>query len=245
MRQIKCRKCGAIFLSDSKDRTLCKACELETRRSSVYRERTCIDCGEKFKGFPKSKRCPDCQTKVNRERNAVYKRKGSNRKLRSEAVCENCGRTFLISSGLQRYCPVCAETAVRNNISRAKAEQYKKTDPQERRATRQKSRENRKVCVVCGNTFTSHTQTVTCSPECEKEQKRILMAIADVKRGKANPALILSKMPHPNPQSGIRGITWHKGKWQLQIKGKYIGIYNTIDEAAAVKKSMEEKQHED
>ena len=241
MRQIKCRKCGTIFLTDSSARTLCKDCEQETRRNSVYRERTCIDCGDKFWGYPKSKRCPECQAKVNRERDLIYKRKGSKRKLRSEAICECCGGTFLLSSSLQRYCPACAETAIRDNISRTKAKKNKMIDPEERREARRKSRENRNVCVVCGKTFNLSTPAVTCSPECAREQKRILMAIADVKRGKADPARIISKISHPNPQSGIPGITWHRGKWQLQIKGKYIGIYNTIDEANAVKKTMEEK----
>ncbi len=242
LRQIKCRNCGTIFLTDKQESSLCPECVKEIRKKAVYREHNCIDCGRQFMGYPKSKRCPECQAKINRERNKKYKKNGPERKLGGEDFCQNCGKPYIVNSGRQKYCPECAEIVVRETLNKGKREWIKEhRDPEKRR----ENQKERRVCVVCGKNFSSPLPTITCSPECAKEQKRRKQAIADVKRGRLNPARILSKMPHPNPQSGIRGITWHQGKWQLQIKGKYIGIYNTIDEATAVKKSMEEKQHED
>lgn len=37
------------------------------------------------------------------------------------------------------------------------------------------------------------------------------------------------------PQSGIAGIKWKQGKWQLTINDKYFGLYKTIEDAAAAK----------
>ena len=36
--------------------------------------------------------------------------------------------------------------------------------------------------------------------------------------------------------SGVKGVSWQKsdGKWRAQRKGKYLGLFNTIEEAKAV-----------
>lgn len=50
-----------------------------------------------------------------------------------------------------------------------------------------------------------------------------------------------------NSQSGVRGVTLtKKGKWRadIQIKGvkKYLGVYETIEEAMQARKEAEENQ---
>ena len=139
------------------------------------------------------------------------------------------------------YCPECAGEAVSEKVKQAKR-QWAEDRQHEIREQKSEKRKDRRVCAVCGKPFSSPTPTVTCSPACAAEQKRRMQAIADVKRGRARPDRVLSKLEHTNPQSVIPGITWHKGKWQLTIKGKYIGLFQTIEEAKAKKKSMEENQ---
>lgn len=70
MRLIACKKCGVVFETDKRSAYLCPACALKSRQDSVYRERICIDCGAHFMGYPKSKRCPECQAEANRQRTA-------------------------------------------------------------------------------------------------------------------------------------------------------------------------------
>ena len=44
--------------------------------------------------------------------------------------------------------------------------------------------------------------------------------------------------------SGIPGITWEaqRRKWKLRIGGKYIGLYDTVEEAAAAKAEITGRQ---
>ena len=44
--------------------------------------------------------------------------------------------------------------------------------------------------------------------------------------------------------SGIPGITWEaqRRKWKLRIGGKYIGLYDTVEEAAAAKAEITQQQ---
>lgn len=44
--------------------------------------------------------------------------------------------------------------------------------------------------------------------------------------------------------SGIPGVTWEaqRRKWKLRIGGKYIGLYDTVEEAAAAKAEITQQQ---
>ena len=44
--------------------------------------------------------------------------------------------------------------------------------------------------------------------------------------------------------SGIPGITWEaqRRKWKLRIGGRYIGLYDTVEEAAAAKAEITQQQ---
>ena len=47
------------------------------------------------------------------------------------------------------------------------------------------------------------------------------------------------------PKSGIVGVTWKSNnkKWQATYRGKYIGLYNTVDEAEKAIEAEKAKQH--
>lgn len=186
MRQHKCNNCGSIFLAEKEGVYLCPKCADESRRKSVLRERVCTRCGTTYMGYPASKYCPDCRIEVERERNRKHKRNGSARKIGSIDLCEKCGKEYIITGGLQKYCPECAKEAVQEKIRARKRKYMESYNRDVRPVIRAERKENGTVCVVCGKTFTTTTPTVTCSPECAKEQKRRLQAIYDYKRGEGN-----------------------------------------------------------
>jgi hypothetical protein len=95
MRKKACKKCGQTFDTDKPGTYLCPACAADSKRRSVFRDRICIDCGATFVGYPKSKRCPDCQSAVNREMDAKIKRDGPKRKLGSIDNCQNCAKKLI------------------------------------------------------------------------------------------------------------------------------------------------------
>lgn len=51
-------------------------------------------------------------------------------------------------------------------------------------------------------------------------------------------------LPQCNSKSCVRGVSFHKkaNKWQAFIKRKYLGLFNSIDEAAKAYKSAKEKE---
>lgn len=108
--------------------------------------------------------------------------------------------------------------------------QKKLLDPSINYQRKIEAHKNRVLCKVCGKPFTANTATVTCSPECAAEWKRIQQNTADIKRGKR---LLPADQRRPInvPQSGVPGVTYHDGKWQATYRGRYIGIYETVDAA--------------
>lgn len=235
MRDYICKRCGRIYRSDKEDSAVCPECAMEIRRD-VLRDKVCDRCGRPFVGYPRSKYCPECRLIVMQENNRRYKKNGPARPIGSTDLCQNCGKPYAVTGSLQKYCPECAKTVVRENIRRHGRELRRK-NADAINAAKVERRKGRRACAVCGNPITAKTPTVTCSPECAAILKRRWQAAADAKRGKANPARILGKMEHTKPQSGIPGINWLRGRWQLTYKGKYIGLFATVEDAAQRKKS--------
>lgn len=183
MRRKACKKCGAVFETDKAGAYLCPACAAASRRASVYRERTCIECSKTFWGYPKSKRCPTCQADVNRRRDAAYHREGPARKIGAADVCERCGAEYTVEGGLQRYCKACAPIAIRENVL-ARKRQYAADNAERLAPQKAENRSYNKVCTICGKIFDANTPTVTCSPECAEKLRHLWQAEADFRRGK-------------------------------------------------------------
>lgn len=242
MRLKVCKKCGKTFQTENGHSAnyLCPECYIKSKKDSVYRERICKICGEHFMGYPRSFFCPKCSEQRKKERNKKYKK--SARPLGSIDYCEICGAEYIVKSGLQKYCPNCAEATIKANIS-AHKKSYHTQNKEHIQAYKKKMKSQGKVCIICGKTFDSNN-SVTCSPECHNELKRIRQNTADIKRGKRKlPAN--EKYISDRPQSGIPGVTWRKnGKWQAVYKTHYIGVFDTINQAATAidnyKKQIEE-----
>ena len=234
MRLKQCKKCGVSFASEKEGAYLCPVCAAEAKKDSVIQPRVCIDCGASFQGFPRSVRCPDCQKSVNDARHKEYKRNGPARKLGSTDRCQICGAEYVVESGMQRYCKACSADALKANTQAHKRE-YNRIyyGDAANVAKKADNRRNNKVCVVCGNVFDDGRASVTCSPECARARKKYLQDKADIKRGrrKAPPGVHYDS---GLPKSGVVGVTYHSklGKWQATIKGKYLGVYDTVEAAA-------------
>lgn len=187
MRSKKCKHCGAVFETDQPGAYLCPACALSARQKSVYRQRVCIDCGRTFMGFPRSKRCPECQDEVSRARNRAYRKNGPARKLGSTDRCEACGAEYIVTSGLQRYCPDCSEKENLKNTRAHKREyQHAYMSEEPRRAEKEANRSNNKVCKICGKTFDTGRTDVYCSEACRKIGRARIQAAADKARSPRN-----------------------------------------------------------
>lgn len=130
----------------------------------------CQDCGEPALVFTRSTRCPDCQ------RNYVRGLKAKFRKIGSEAICEKCGKPYIVNSGNQRYCKDCAE-----EVRRERAREINLVYSREYRAKYSDKVRQSKLriqvpitCVICGREFVSREGALTCSEDCRREWKRIL-----------------------------------------------------------------------
>jgi hypothetical protein len=137
-----------------------------------------------------------------------------------------------VESGTQRYCKNCAAGASRDSI-RAHKREYASAYTAEHKAVKEANRTGNKVCIICGKVFDNGKPSVTCSPKCAKELKRRRENEALVRAGKR-------KTPPDQryasglPKSGIVGVTARRnGKWQAAYRGHYIGVYETIEAAAA------------
>ena len=235
MRLKICKKCGKKFYTETghSETYLCPECSLQTKRDNVYRERKCQICGAIFPGYPRSLFCPSCSEMRKKEQKKKYNRKRPARPIGSIDRCEICGQAYKVKSGLQRFCPDCAEKAVKEKI-RARKREYNEQNKKRLYAHKEKMRKDGHICVVCGKVFDPDLPTVTCSQECAKEWQRIRQNQADLRRGKRRmPAE--ARRDGNIPQSGVPGVSWRKnGKWQATYKRHYLGVFGTVEEAAEV-----------
>ena len=233
MRTRICKNCGKVFeVPTGKEAYLCEECAKKSKSNSVLRERTCKICGVSFMGYPRSFFCPECSADRKKQQKKIYNQRKPSRPLGSTDICEVCGKPYIVNSGRQKYCPECAKEQVNKNIREHKRE-YMAENADKSRKLKADARGKRYICPICGNEFEKHTSTPVCSPECERELKRRRQNKADIRRGKR-------KLPADQrynsglPKSGVIGVTYHRqsGKWQAKYKQKYIGLYDTAEQAA-------------
>lgn len=185
----RCAVCGAPLPPNRRKYCSAACCKAASRalptansgkpRKLPFSEITCIDCGVKVVRPVKCKRCQACQDAKDRADAAVYaarRRTGKTRKMGSIDLCKSCGKPYVVTGSRQRYCKVCAETAVHENIkaaSRALGEKYR-ADPEKHEQITQGKRRvaMKKVCAYCKNEFEGTYNGIYCSESCRKEAHR-------------------------------------------------------------------------
>ena len=200
MRLHRCKECGINFETTKVDAHLCPDCAKKSKASTHSRPRTCRTCGAVFMGGPRAWFCPECRHERKLQQSRDHKKRGGPaRQLGSIDLCVRCGAEYVVCSGLQKYCPVCADIAVKE-VTAPKKREYMAARAEEYNRTRKKKRKDRKVCVVCGKPFSPGTATVTCSEECKKRHRSEQWAMADYLRGKRS-SPILKSDPSRNPEN--------------------------------------------
>lgn len=80
-------------------------------------QRICVICGTTYEG-KRGKYCPACaraKANENARKHSSKAKAGEARRLGDTAVCENCGKEYLVAGGLQRYCKACSEQCIKQN----------------------------------------------------------------------------------------------------------------------------------
>lgn len=148
----------------------------------MMKNHNCKICGAVFMGGPRATYCPVCRAEIIRQRDRDRKRNGPSRKLGSTDICAVCGKTYTVTSGMQRYCPDCAIDAIRA-IDRAQGREYYQANKEWLKPVRNQRRRKTIVCVICGKEFPANGKpTVTCSPECHAVRKKEWQKRGDEKR---------------------------------------------------------------
>lgn len=245
MRIRICKNCGNVFEKPSGSSAyLCAECSQKSKDNNLIRECTCKMCGITFIGHPSSRYCPECSEERKKQLRKIRNQKKPDRPLGSMDICQACGKEYIVKSGRQKYCPECAEEQIAKNIKAHKKE-YRIKNQDKIREQKKNHLGQRYVCVICGKEFEKHNTTVTCSSACFKEYKRIKQNEADIRRGKRNiPAD--QRYDSGLPKSGVVGVTWHRNckKWQATYKTKYLGLYESIDQAAeAIEEFKKSNKH--
>lgn len=243
MRLRKCKSCGKEFQGTGEQR-LCPDCRKQARADTVVRPRECIACGVTFPGGPRAKYCPECRierAKQTSKEDKQRKAAGNARTLGSIDICQVCGGEYTVESGRQKYCPACAAEAVRQVVlpkKRERAAQHR----EEFAAMKKERKVDSAICAYCGLSYTPTGPSVTCSPECAREYKRIVMGNADYKRGRRKTPPSYERYDSGLPQSDIVGVSYNRAlrKWQVTYQGKYIGLFPTKGDAEAKIKELSE-----
>lgn len=233
MRKHRCKRCGAEYDTDKPWSYYCPTCAAQAKRDTVVRQRVCRQCGAVFPGGPRAWYCPSCRRERQTAANLRHKQSGTNRPLGSTDCCERCGNPYTVNSSRQKYCPDCAMEAVAEK-TRPHKRAYNAERSDQFHARRRELQRGAKVCVICGRPILADTATVTCSPGCAAERRRLSQETADYKRGRRISPPGSGPSDNGLPKSGVTGVTARRnGRWQAVYKGHYIGIYDTIDAAAA------------
>lgn len=164
-----CEVCGKIlpsnrtkYCSDS-----CAGLAVNVKRKTIskrtgkaqQKEIVCPDCGKTAWVSYKSVRCKECQAEARKLQNLESHQRGiegKTRKIGSTAICEKCGKEYIVRGASQKYCVSCSALAAAEN---AREGQQKRRKPVE---------ETEITCRICGKVFTSTAgkKPVYCSEEC-------------------------------------------------------------------------------
>ena len=114
--------------------------------STTLRPRTCKECGVTFEGGPRAWYCPRCRAERQAQQNREYKQRkqmGNTRKIGQKYPCEICGKMYVLSSGLQRYCTDCAKEHLKE-VDNKQSREWNKSHPEQMAKHKQNENERNK-----------------------------------------------------------------------------------------------------
>ncbi len=138
---------------------------------SLIKDCICKQCNIIFKGGPRAYYCPSCREDRKKETNRSHrenKKAGNSRTLGATDICQQCGGQYMITAGLQRFCPDCKKS---HNLEhdRVTGLAYYHTNKNDINPERNKKRRiGVSKCEWCGATFVCTNSAITCSPECKR-----------------------------------------------------------------------------
>lgn len=101
-------------------------------------QRKCRECNQQFEGGPRAYYCTRCR--VDRKREQIKKSKETiGRKMGSKDLCERCGKQYIVTAALQRFCKPCQKLHKLEHDRKRKLEYYnnnKETNNPKRNKTR-------------------------------------------------------------------------------------------------------------
>ena len=115
-----------------------------TAEKVIVSERVCQQCGCRFKGGPRARFCDSCKrerSKAADVRHKQRKRLGEVRRLGEVYQCERCGKDYTLRGANQKYCPTCAEEAVKEADRKQSLDYYHKVG-RVRRMSKKRKRED-------------------------------------------------------------------------------------------------------
>lgn len=141
---------------------------------AIYENRVCKQCGRTFSGGPRAWFCPDCRYERNKEKNRIHHQNGPMRKIGSIDYCVNCGKTYTVTSGLQKYCANCAPLCVAEVDRRQGLDYYyqNKGDINPKRCIKRRKSKNEIKCKICGKVFVGYKHQKFCSDECREINRK-------------------------------------------------------------------------
>lgn len=180
-----CQNCGKVYWG-LEGKYFCDDCAKKLKAERTKQEKICTDCGRTFTGGPKSFRCPDCQRKINDRRRQACKYYGAERPLGSTDKCIVCGKEYVVEAGAQKYCSTKCKLIGLDQYSKRRTENIE----QKKRRKAEMRANQLYVCQYCKRPFSpvvlsgmKRASHLYCSSYCRKEQKKIQLCVADIKRG--------------------------------------------------------------
>lgn len=147
--------------------------------------RECQECGQIFKGGPRSWYCPECrEIRAKKSAKAYRERKanGKSRSIGSTDFCKNCGKTYTVNSGLQVYCEECGSRIAKENQAKHKLAEYHMNKDIINPIRNERRRVPPRRCAFCGNDFAAQGQKKYCSAECRKQAYVLINKVYEKRR---------------------------------------------------------------
>ena len=151
--------------------------------------RECKQCGVAFKGGPRAWYCPECRKERRKATNKdarERKKAGTTREIGSTDICQNCGKEYVVSGGLQKYCEECAPLMAKEKTRQLALEYYNENKDEINPRRNLKRSVPARRCAVCGKDFKAVANKKYCSEECAQKVAEIMRPIYEKRRTEKN-----------------------------------------------------------